>query len=389
MSAPPKREINKIAAPPPARPASRGPAPTAQAPATPAAKPGERTVPVRPGAPVAPKPAGRVGHPSIVEMQKAIIELSQNVIGQMNVGGLNSPDQAEQVAAGGRMSFNDFMVKNYLRNSEVQGVEFDPQTQVNQMKDKTPSGLKSMHVVMNTLSRIGNSKKEFSADGIWGPRTNNALKNVYAFATSLITLSKDFALPSKSFTEKDLATFQSLVPTMEQTEKDIPILDKIKRAPELTKLIKGIGKLYGEVKIGILEKPAYKSFIEGQAFEKYKKKDVASTLHPNEKTIFDDVKQKGYQSSYASHPDAQFTVVMKGDNTDLPKSDMPVGVSDVKWNINASDLISKEAFEAWQKSHPMPGMPIENILSQIKRQVEQKMKQRGPQSLPPPKFEAK
>lgn len=295
-------EIQKYAKMPPKPPAGYAPAPASAAPTAapaPQAAPGfigpptakPRTLPTH-GGKGAPAPgsggAPGVNNAGIRDMQRKLMKLSEVVLSQMNLADIaktiqpidtspgvhpikssdpnnkwegattNEPTPTrEAINAGGRGSFGDFLARR-TRQSPVQGVEFDPSENKKQMSEKNPSAPTRLSVMMNTMSRVGNPKQgEKFDDGNWGPRTNAALHNAYAFAFTLLKLAKDFELPVKAYSESDLQGFK--VP---EKETDMQILDKIATAPILTKHIEAIIRLFNEIKAGILENPQYQTYIE-------------------------------------------------------------------------------------------------------------------------------
>src|ERR1700723_3450758 len=87
-----------------------------------------------PSPPSAPKygpPNMAQGNSQVKKMQQALIDLSKAVTQQINIQQLADPNQVQHGStapgeATGRDSFNNFITKNYLRGSDVPGVEFDP-----------------------------------------------------------------------------------------------------------------------------------------------------------------------------------------------------------------------------------------------------------------------
>lgn len=287
--------------------------------------------------------SGSTGLAPIKAMQNELIALAQAVTSQINLKNLQSTDPREQSQAAGRNSFNDFITKNYLRKSEVPGVEFDPDPSKYQMSEKSPSTPTRMNVVMDTMRRIGGGGQEFAVDGKWGPKTNAALKNAYALADSLLNLASDFGLKIQAYTSKQLEELRSLIPDQ---PNDFSMGEKLEVAPKLTGQIKNIIRMYNEIKSGILEKPAYKAYIEAdKPFVSYQKKGAQIT---DEQIATLNSKFKNLRINVIS-PDQTKTEVKP---------------------INISDLASLSALQMWQKENA-PRMTLSQIISQLQKNMNQ------------------
>ena len=105
-------------------------------------------------------PARPIGHanvssgvPQVKKMQQSLINLAQAVTAQVNVQQMGSDRTQEAGEAASRDSFNNFLTKHLVRGADVQGQEFDPNS-----ADKNPSKANRMTSIMDTMSRIGDSK---------------------------------------------------------------------------------------------------------------------------------------------------------------------------------------------------------------------------------------
>lgn len=315
------QEIKKIAAPPPPPP-----------------KGYVHSGPYHPASTTSGGGAGTsvAGNPAIKAMQQELINLGQAVTSQIHLEGLMG-DKRQQQETMGRDSFGDFITKNYLRNSDVPGVEFNPDPSKQKLNQKMPSDPTRLSVVMDTMKRIGNPKGgELSTDGSWGPRTNAALHNAYAFAFAMLKLANDFGMPATTYSDQYLEYFKSGIP---EDADDIDEETKIERAPKIAKHLRAIQKLYAEVKKGILEKPAYRAFIEAdKPFATYKKK--VPTLTPQQLGSLQQTFSNGF----------------------------PVKSKDKSAVIGIKDLLSMDALKKWQQQN-MPELPLQMIISQLRQQV--------------------
>lgn len=332
-------EIKKLASPPPKPPAGYQASHTAPAPGRPATTT-HNTDSVY-------QYSGSAG---VKEMQKELIELSKVVTSQINVQNVNKGEtDREKGEAAGRDSFGDFITKNYLRDSDVPGVEFDPNPNKTQVAQKTPSDPTRLGVIMDTMRRIGNPKMgEFAADGKWGQRTQAAVQNAYAFAFSLLKLSKDFKLQVKSYTDGNLATFKELISG--ENGAELPTNKKLENAPRISTHVQAIIKLYNEIKNGVLEKPEYRAYIEGdQPFVTYKNDKADAKL---------------------TQP--QIDAINKAFGNKLQVQNKPISIA---------NLLSLDSLKAWQQQNA-PQMPLQNILISLKKQIPEEAMPAAPARLP-------
>lgn len=342
--------IKKMAAEDPPIPAPAG-TPAARTPSFsfPATAPGSDFVGPTQGGPTPASPV--VNDRGVKQMQSDLVNLARSVISEMNTAALQAqPGQTEatpeQKEAGGRTSFNDFIAQHYMRQSDVPGVEFSPDPKHTGLGQKDPTQATRMNVVMDTMRRVGNPKGgEFAVDGKWGPRTNAALHNAYAYAYALLKMSKDFGYTPRTFDDARLQQLQELISHVPVGEENkINPQEKEQLAEEAIPYIRGIKHLFEETKQHILQKPAYRSFIEGsQAYTTYKGKQV-----PDPRAVAD--------------LDKKFT------NMKIMQP-AQAGVSQVVRPIRPSDLVSLQALQSWQKNN-LPNMPLPNILQQVQKHLD-------------------
>jgi hypothetical protein len=247
--------IQKTASPPPAPPAG-------YVPGKPAPKPANSGV-VTPTTHSAPVSSGNTG---IMAMQHALQDLAHDVSSQINLQDAFSGDPTKEQEAKERDAFGVFLTKNYMRNTNVSGVEFDPNPKITDVSQKRPDDPTRMSVVMDTMNRIGTPKRgEQFVDGDWGARTNAALRDAYAFASGLFSFVNDinrFAqkkMVIKSYTPDRLQSLEQVA----TEDNSLTPQQKSEFAPAIANEIKDIKKMYDEVKNQVLQHPAYQQFIEG------------------------------------------------------------------------------------------------------------------------------
>jgi hypothetical protein len=349
--------IQKLAAPPPPPADYTGPAPA------PAASPAPPNLPPPPPPPIGtpaptdqpaptPTPAPVAPPASVVNMQKQLQAFAKDMTRQVNMEQLGGPEKKlgpdatpEQRQALGRMSFADFITQHYTRDSDIPGVEFDWDPSKTEMANKDPSKPTRTNVVMDTMTRIGNptlpgQKPEFAIDGDWGPRTNASLRNAYAMAYGLLEMSKDFNFEPRAYS---FGALQELKPLIPHTSRDISTAEKISRAKTITNHLEHIRQLFHEMEDHILNKTAFKPYIEGtQPYATFSSDAVASNPQ-----VIDYLNKK--------YTNLQATGTVQGKNVSVP--------------ISVNDLVSTQAFEAWQQKN-LPNTPLTDILNQLKGQVQ-------------------
>jgi hypothetical protein len=211
----------------------------------------------------APSPADQVGtgrgSKEIAKMQKSLVNLANEVIAQINPDQLADRGSQQGQKAEGRDSFADFLAK-YMRNSEVQAVEFSPDPTKTKVSEKEPREASKMSWVMDTMRRIGGQKNEFVVDGIWKERTNAALRNACALANALFVLASSLQVEQNAYSQDQLENLNEAIP---QKDTDIGITKKIGLADPITTHIDAIREMYKQIKRQVLQNPKYKDYIEG------------------------------------------------------------------------------------------------------------------------------
>ena len=263
---------------------------------------------------------GSVGSVEIMAMQHALQDLAADVSAQINLQEAGSGDPTREADARRRDAFGVFLTKNYMRNTgSVQGVEYDPDAAKVKMEDKKPGDPTRLSIVMDTMSRIGRPKPgEKFADGVWGPRTNAAVRDAYAFAYGLLQFINDtnrFATKKIVTNAFDQGALQDLAQYAKTNPTALSPSQKAEAAPKITEHAKNIKTMYDEVKRQFLMHPAYQQYIEyGKAFKTYKPGVNKEQL---------DVLRKAFPDGF------------------------DIKVKDIPTKIKVDDLLSPEALKAW------------------------------------------
>lgn len=370
--------------------------PATGSPATPAASSTTPTAPVsggryKPHDASRDQPAMRGAGSSkeIRAMQDAMQRLAKTVSSSINYDqlkkGLAQKDPADKKqfeSAYGQDAFSNFIVNRYLRNSKVKGVEYsiDPTQTKMEDKSKDTSDLNYMFIVLDTLNRIGNPKAgENNSDGVWGPRTNNALQNTAAIADSVMKLGKELGMQSSAFDANKIGELPALIPA---TDKEISLEEKLKRAPVITQILNGVNALFLDFKEQVQNDPTYKNIIIGrQPIFSHGPAKKGIDMSEGERAIHNDLLLKNIQSQYVRGSDATFQI-------SVPENyaKMIPGLKSSTLNINAAHLLSQEIFQNavtaadpalknYQQSNPGTFKNLlKEILAQVNAQVEQKSK---------------
>lgn len=219
---------------------------------------------------------------NVVNMQNAMQELARSVVRDSTSAtmGLKPKDVAVEQASDpvkkSKKAFNDFVAEQYIGSldDKLKGVEWTSSQHANAHSDKakTQTDVYELDAVMNTLSRIGSEKSEFTADGNWGFRTDNALRNILGFAYALLQLEGDFGLNNNIYTNANWQQFSKLLSGYKVEGEKVLMSpqQKSEKAAKITGHLKGITKLYDQFRKQVTARPEFRPFIEGQkTFDKY------------------------------------------------------------------------------------------------------------------------
>jgi len=222
------------------------------------------------------------GIPAVKNMQLAMQELAREVIKDSTAATMGlklkdeTPEQASDSVKKSKKAFNDFIAEQYIGSlkDDQKGVEWSSHDHFNTKSDKhkTQTDIYELDAVMNTLSRIGSEKSELNPDGVWGFRTDNALRNILGFTYALLQLEGDFGLTNNIYPPGNWEKFKQLLSGYKVENGKIIMSpeDKINRASEITKHLQLITKLYNQFRKEVTARPEFRPFIEGQRdFDKY------------------------------------------------------------------------------------------------------------------------
>lgn len=210
----------------------------------------------------------------IAEMQKAIREFAAEAVAYKTepVGKEPSGKIIYQVKKEDkRRDFNDFLAEQFMAGADIHGDEYTPDNKAVTKESKLPTDIVQLDNVIDGLRRVGPSGAEDKIDGVWDFRTNNAVRNVYAFAASLVAAHEALggiaANNPNIFTSANLAELKAAMPTQKdpmaakvsQTELD----QKAKVITPLIKKLTEFYKIYSSDKpgAGVMGHPAYKQYI--------------------------------------------------------------------------------------------------------------------------------
>ncbi len=222
--------------------------------------------------------------PAVQEMQRAMQDLANAVMRDAQSATMaRKPGDALQPTANpevmaAKKGFNDFIAEQYLGglDSDKKGVEWSTDKSVTSLpaKQESQTDIYELDAVMDTFRRIGMGVKEFNPDGVWGPRTDNALRNMMGFAYALLQVEGDFGLKNPGYTYDNWKQFQQLLSgyTIDASGRNsMPANEQAARAAQITKHLKAIANMYtNQFRTGVLARPEFRPLLEGnRSFEKY------------------------------------------------------------------------------------------------------------------------
>lgn len=256
--------------------------------------------------------------PGHTTQSNAIKDMQQQLLGLAQDATVKIDAQKQPV----KDPVQDFMSEQYLKNNEdegAKGVPFPNQTTKN-------------NVVSDALEHILNINN--FADGAWGPITNIALQNAYAFAAATIDMANDFKIPIR-YTDNNLKDFYESIPKQPQ---DFAGEQQEQAAINNTKHIQAIRKMYATVKGGVT--PHDQAVLSGdQAIHTYKS-DLSLTPQ-----IVSQLGQAFDNRLHVSFKDAQ------GNWRQQP--------------IAIADLLTRQSLIDWRAKNA-PNLKLETILDILK-----------------------
>jgi hypothetical protein len=158
---------------------------------------------------------------------------------------------------GGSLPFANFLVSQYVNNSDVVGEEFVNVDVPEPVRSQASSPNVNLKSVVNTIGIVGSAGSQNKPDGIWQNRTNNALRQIYAVGAGLFRFARDMGITIKGYTEEQLNDFKNLIPKSYTDIKDAANLAK-----QITPYITALGALYKQFESAVLEQPQLKELIE-------------------------------------------------------------------------------------------------------------------------------
>lgn len=253
------------------------------APIAPANAPGTPPAPAAPAAPVAPgqaKPTGvsnkqpqyvpPADFAAVIEMQKAILEFGHVAAGtdafKMSPTGTGKQDNTTGEYLGGHDPFSSFLFSNYLDVSKDKpGKGFMAIENLNQkMRMDTAKDRPEVNNLRNwveTIMHVGSPTKggEYKPDGVWGPRTNNALKAIADFSEMMFRFAKDMDIGLDEFPTKGLEEFRAKIPNVSDTGALSG--NNGATAKVLTSYIKTLTGVISSFKTKIMESNSWKDYL--------------------------------------------------------------------------------------------------------------------------------
>ena len=215
------------------------------------------------------------------------------------------------------------LLNNYVNKSDIIGTE--------QPGVKNPSLLSSNNFanLLNSLRQVGGKQvsegKIPVPDGVWGEYTNNALKNITALVSGIVSMMNNLKLPHQEYSDSDLAQLKSLVP-----ESPHKISDPNGTAKVITKNLSSVRQLLGEFNTAInSEDSSLTPYIRQK--KPFETSFSNAKLNKADQSVLDNSKIEPYElPGFKVSP-----TLSHSDPATIP--------------ISTSDLETQEGFDRWLK----------------------------------------
>lgn len=252
-------------------PKSQGQVPAAKPAAKPSGPRGEVAIEDFDAAPKAAPSGGQTSPTAAVQtiaavksMQAAIIGLADALIANpafaMKESGRQVDSKESHLA--GHDQFNKYLVNKYIKpqasntsqgGAGFQNVDLDSPVRMGASTPLADNSTNLRNIAM-TLRHVGSKAGggEGKPDGIWGPRTHNAVKLMAVLAGGLSAFAKALGFDPKSYAEKDANELRSKIPDTAES-----IQDKAQFAEALTSHAKQITAMVGEFSSQVMNNPDF------------------------------------------------------------------------------------------------------------------------------------
>lgn len=229
---------------------------------------------------------------SVKAMQQAVINFARYVANHQ-IHSVPDRQTTKGETLTGSNPFMNFLVSAYMNKAKTQGKQLVNTDEKQPTRMETSKELDNFKGVLQSIGRIGSHGTEQKPDGIWGERTNSALKNIYALAFALVSVQNDMNIQISNYTDKDLSELYNNIP------QDITNLDTSKKAILATALAKNIDKLralYDNFREKVLnnqtyqaqiaqEKPLMSNKNEVKSISQVLSKEEQDTLEQNQNSL--------------------------------------------------------------------------------------------------------
>lgn len=250
----------------------------------------------------------------------------------------------------GSNPFMNFLVSSYMNKANPVGKQFVNVEEKMPTRIDTAKENDNFKGVLKTIQQLGSfgAGKEQKADGIWGPRTNNALKQIYSLAYALIELQNDMGITNQSYSNADLTELYSNIPS--DSEK-ININQKVKNANIITNNLNKFKEFYASFREKILNNSNYAAQIS-------QTKPLLTTAPKKELQVD--------KNSLEQHKDTPVEAIVNGNKLNITPNNL-VNLNSFKQflqqnnNLQAFNL-SAEDQEELSKNNPMI---VNKLLSQV------------------------
>jgi len=204
---------------------------------------------------------------AVAEMQKSILNFGQVAAGtdafKSKPTGTGTQQSNTAGYLGGHDAVNSFIFDHYTNDAGSKAyVKTDGLSTKERQSSLNQNEIKSMRNLVETLQIIGSHRNgEYKADGIWGPRTNNAIKAISEFMSMIGSFALDMGAGEESpgFIKKFIADFRAKIPQDDDKLSTLP--NKAKLAQQLSANIKAMTEMVAKFNQRVMENPSWASYI--------------------------------------------------------------------------------------------------------------------------------
>lgn len=324
-------DILKFAQDAPTRRKPKVTAPAAAPPGVPAVKPNSGEAPTRRTTKTPVAPVGGVSNARnnmVMQMQQLLVAIGKDLSAHQAFSAPDTKSFDRNDESGnflnGSDSFSTFLVNQYMAKtpgspdkSTAKPADVDQSTS----KPDASGNIQNANIksIIQTIQQVGLNTRgqETNPDGVWGKNTDNALKQITSFVTSLLQMKNDMKINVPGFEDGDLATLQN---NTANPGASLPDDEKTKRATVLATTLAKFRTFYEAFRDRILNNPRFSKLITQQdaLFE-------VNKINRNNTDHSQNLNDQGKQL-YQTHAGTPIAININGKQSQI----MPADLKDMK-----------------------------------------------------------